>query len=117
VIRILASTVLCHAVFTPFEHKLIEARCHPLALRAPVRQQTGWVCSSGSPNDALSTRSLIAIQLTHYEGRPFQRTLYTSARTDGVGVGIVIAHNPLHRSGRAACPHPALASGDNAATA
>src|SRR6059036_4327822 len=31
-----------------------------------------------------------------------------------VGVGIVIAHNPLHRSGRADFPHPALASGDDA---
>ena len=29
-----------------------------------------------------------------------------------VGVGIVIAHDPLHRSGRAARPHPALASGN-----
>src|SRR6202158_3273334 len=34
-----------------------------------------------------------------------------------VGVGIMVAHNPLHRSGRAAFPHPALASGDDAKTA
>ena len=26
----------------------------------------------------------------------------------------MIAHNPLHRSGRAGFPHPALASGDDA---
>src|SRR5437660_2122898 len=32
----------------------------------------------------------------------------------GVGVGIMIAHNPLHGSGRADFPHPALALGDNA---
>ena len=41
-IRMLTSTVLCRAVFTPVRsggRKLIEARCHPLALRAPVRQQ------------------------------------------------------------------------------
>src|SRR5205807_648001 len=31
-----------------------------------------------------------------------------------VGVGIMIAHNPLHGSGQAGFPHPALALGDNA---
>src|SRR3989454_10324948 len=31
-----------------------------------------------------------------------------------VGVGIMVAHNPLHRSGRAGFPHPAPASGDDA---
>src|SRR5882762_978674 len=31
-----------------------------------------------------------------------------------VGVGIMIAHNPLHGSGQAALPHPALALGDDA---
>src|SRR5438094_9660665 len=31
-----------------------------------------------------------------------------------VGVGIMIAHNPLHGSGLAGFPHPALALGDNA---
>jgi len=31
-----------------------------------------------------------------------------------VGVGIVITHNPLHGSGRADFPHPALALGNNA---
>ena len=31
-----------------------------------------------------------------------------------VGVGIVIAHDPLHRSGRAVLPHPAPTLGDNA---
>ena len=31
-----------------------------------------------------------------------------------VGVGIMVAHDPLHRSGRAALPHPALALGDDA---
>jgi hypothetical protein len=33
-----------------------------------------------------------------------------------VGVGILVTHDPLHGSGRAALPHPALASGDNAKT-
>jgi hypothetical protein len=33
---------------------------------------------------------------------------------NSVGVGIVIAHNPLHGSGVAAFPHPALALGDDA---
>ncbi len=32
----------------------------------------------------------------------------------GVGVGIMVAHHPLHGSGRAGFPHPALASGDDA---
>src|SRR6267143_2500607 len=39
------------------------------------------------------------------------RTFTTELR---VGVGIMIAHNPLHGSGRAALPHPALALGDDA---
>src|SRR5947209_10558482 len=33
---------------------------------------------------------------------------------NAVGVGIMIAHNPLHGSGQAALPHPALALGENA---
>src|SRR6266404_4232489 len=33
---------------------------------------------------------------------------------DGVGVGIMITHNPLHGSGRADFPHPALALGNDA---
>src|SRR6266568_29339 len=32
----------------------------------------------------------------------------------GVGVGIMVTHDPLHGSGRAALPHPALASGNDA---
>src|ERR1019366_4462090 len=31
-----------------------------------------------------------------------------------VGGGIMVAHNPLHGSGQAGLPHPALTSGDNA---
>src|SRR5207253_8800260 len=31
-----------------------------------------------------------------------------------VGVGIMFAHNPLHGSGQAGFPHPALALGDDA---
>src|SRR6267154_626644 len=34
-----------------------------------------------------------------------------------VGVGIMIAHDPLHGSGRAALPHPALALGEDAPAA
>src|SRR5882762_9197744 len=33
---------------------------------------------------------------------------------ESVGVGITITHDPLHGSGRAGLPHPALALGDNA---
>src|SRR5499427_6985663 len=33
-----------------------------------------------------------------------------------VGVGIMVAHNPLHGSGRAVLLHPALALGNNAKT-
>src|SRR6202140_4890306 len=39
------------------------------------------------------------------------RTFTTELR---VGVGIMITHNPLHGSGRAVFPHPALALGDDA---
>ena len=41
----------------------------------------------------------------------FERTLPTKIT---VGVGITITHDPLHGSGRAGFPHPALALGDNA---
>src|SRR5260370_38712191 len=34
--------------------------------------------------------------------------------TKVVGVGIMIAHNPLHGSGQAALPHPALTLGNDA---
>src|SRR5216684_1618509 len=40
-----------------------------------------------------------------YKGAPFRVGFRRRLRTDGVGVGIVIAHNPLHRSGRAVYPH------------
>src|ERR1700741_5683702 len=36
------------------------------------------------------------------------------SKKGGVGVGIMIAHNPLHGSGQADFPHPALALGDDA---
>ncbi len=35
-------------------------------------------------------------------------------RGEKVGVGITTTHDPLHGSGRAGFPHPALALGDNA---
>src|SRR2546426_12773491 len=35
-------------------------------------------------------------------------------RRGAVGVGIVVTHTPLHRSGRADFPHPAPTSGDDA---
>src|SRR6266478_3931766 len=38
----------------------------------------------------------------------------TSILIQKVGVGITITHDPLHGSGRAGFPHPALALGDNA---
>src|SRR6266566_9318670 len=40
----------------------------------------------------------------------------SSTGTDSlrVGVGIMFAHNPLHGSGQAEFPHPALALGDDA---
>src|SRR6266404_3947071 len=44
---------------------------------------------------------------------PESTTLSNSVRAQ-VGVGITIAHDPLHGSGRAGFPHPALALGDNA---
>ena len=38
----------------------------------------------------------------------------TNQSSGRVGVGITIAHDPLHGSGRADFPHPALTLGDNA---
>jgi hypothetical protein len=40
--------------------------------------------------------------------------IYSGVWLAQVGVGIVITHNPLHGSGQAAFPHPALALGDDA---
>src|SRR5580698_4724930 len=37
-----------------------------------------------------------------------------SQRRHRVGVGILFAHNPVHGSGQAGFPHPALALGDDA---
>jgi len=39
---------------------------------------------------------------------------YQGALHRAVGVGIMIAHNPLHGSGQAGLPHPALTLGNNA---
>src|SRR6516225_7499181 len=41
---------------------------------------------------------------------------YPPPEREKVGVGITITHDPLHGSGRAGFPHPALALGDNAHT-
>src|SRR6267142_1033311 len=38
----------------------------------------------------------------------------SSVRQSMVGVGIMFAHNPLHGSGQAGFPHPALALGEDA---
>ena len=46
---------------------------------------------------------------------PLERPEQDPARI--VGVGMPITEHPLHRSGRAAFPHPALASGDDAKAA
>ena len=39
---------------------------------------------------------------------------YPPPEREKVGVGITITHDPLHGSGRAELPHPALALGDDA---
>src|SRR5262249_7160282 len=44
------------------------------------------------------------------------RTAGTASGPTSVGVGIMVAHNPLHGSGRAVLLHPALALGNNAKT-
>src|SRR5438128_8044653 len=41
-------------------------------------------------------------------------TLVENPKFEFVGVGIMVAHNPLHGSGRAVLLHPALALGNNA---
>ena len=41
-------------------------------------------------------------------------SIATSSISNSVGVGIMITHDPLHGSGRAVFPHPALALGDDA---
>src|SRR5436309_5752929 len=52
---------------------------------------------------------------THGRWRPtYEKGVIMSRERPGVGVEMTIARNPLHGSGRAALPHPALASGDDA---
>ena len=46
--------------------------------------------------------------------RPDTHAFSPSNLTHRVGVEIMVTHNPLHRSGRAGFPHPALALGDDA---
>src|SRR5215472_10791903 len=69
----------------------------------------GWVCAFWE------------VYANHRElafARLFAQTVCGSAAigSEGkrVGVGIMIAHNPLHGSGQADFPHPALALGDDA---
>src|SRR5713101_1812140 len=50
-------------------------------------------------------------------GSAHSRERVRRERRNVVGVGIMLAHNPLHGSGRAEFPHPALALGDDAHTA
>ena len=58
---------------------------------------------------------LVHIALTAAVGRSYSHTQpRTGVRGRPVGVGIMIAHNPLHGSGQAALPHPALALGKDA---
>jgi hypothetical protein len=61
----------------------------------------------GSPQRAWTTRA--ASELT----RDALPTVPTGATTGPVGVGIAIARDPLHRSGRAVLPHPAPTSGSD----
>ena len=51
------------------------------------------------------------------QSRPAIRALLCQVLRLAVGVGITIAHDPLHGSGRAGFPHPALASGNDAHSA
>jgi hypothetical protein len=58
---------------------------------------------------AASTGGILAV----FIGK-FRRFFRANGLQKTVGVEIMIAHNPLHGSGQAALPHPALALGDDA---
>ena len=47
-------------------------------------------------------------------GMRYAPSVSTCSRHKKVGVGIMITHHPLHGSGQAALPHPALALGQDA---
>ncbi len=76
----------------------------------------GWLNSAGSGlltwmlSNATSTAWISQRQRKGRQGE--DDTAQTANET--VGVGIMIAHKPLHGSGQAALPHPALALGDDA---
>src|ERR1700680_1268922 len=54
------------------------------------------------------------VSLCYLQGFPLLEFLPLCVAKNRVGVGITIAHDPLHGSGRAGFPHPALALGNNA---
>src|SRR6266851_1146327 len=61
-----------------------------------------------------SDTSVLLVCTFPYLSRGAQQIACEGSRQSKVGVGIMITHNPLHGSGQAALPHPALALGDDA---
>src|SRR5437899_11717836 len=70
-----------------------------------MRSRYALVKSSWPPQWEEQRRTLFQVQGSRFK---------VSAHLPVVGVGIMVAHNPLHGSGRAALLHPALALGNNA---
>src|SRR4029450_2715885 len=54
------------------------------------------------------------LTVTSWLARTILSSSSTRRRDRFVGVGMTVTHHPLHRSGRAALPHPAPPSGDHA---
>src|SRR6266404_172024 len=76
----------------------------------------GWIRSVGSgPLTWMLSNATSTAWINQHQrkGRQGEGDAAQTANVS-VGVGIMIAHNPLHGSGQAGFPHPALALGDDA---
>src|SRR5882762_5118481 len=80
----------------------------PLHEGLPFHRDSSPACCNTRHTLAVLTATTSASSIMNVNRR------YPSNGFSRVGVGIMIAHNPLHGSGRAGFPHPALALGDDA---
>src|SRR5438876_10209509 len=99
----------------------IHGGCTAPSLPAEARTASGGGCLAGSiPPVLVRSRGCSRTpprprgSVSTNEKEDQERTTRPKPRTRQVGVGIMIAHKPLHGSGRAELTHPALALGDDA---
>src|SRR5260370_4103772 len=86
--------------------------CTTFGTRGRNSGQTRNSGTDGTFSEICLTRLVWLIMIGHFRERETSR-LPPPPTNLTVGVGIMIAHNPLHGSGQAALPHPALALGED----